>query len=152
MQCASLYVIVGDGAFPLTEPLQRPYCRCNMEEREMVFNYRLSRAHRVSENAFGVMSYGFRCLLRNMQLDPDVATDVLLACCVLHNFLHQRCGKGYIPDALAMNAPEAPTAACNLVPIYPALGGKTPTWPSKRGRRWRIISWGWGPFHGNIKC
>ena len=39
----SPYVIVGDGAFPLTKHLQRPYCRRNMEEREMVFNYRLSR-------------------------------------------------------------------------------------------------------------
>ena len=122
----SPYVIVGDGAFPLTEHLQRPYCRRNMEEREMVFNYRLSRARRVSENAyaFGVMLNRFRCLLGNMQLDPDVATDVVLACCVLHNFLRRWCGKGYIPDALATNAPEAPTAACNLVPIYPALGRK----------------------------
>ena len=44
-------MIVGAGAFPLTEHLQRPYCRRNMEEREMVYNYRLSRARRVSENA-----------------------------------------------------------------------------------------------------
>ena len=122
----SPYIIVGDGAFPLTEHLQRPYCRRNMEEREMVFNYRLSRVRRVSENTFGVMSNRFRCLLGNMQLDQDVATDVVLACCVLHNFLHQRCGKGYIPDTLAMNAPKAPTVACNLVPIYPALGRRTP--------------------------
>ena len=39
----SPYVIVGDGAFPLTEHLQRPYCRRNMKEREMVFNYRRVR-------------------------------------------------------------------------------------------------------------
>ena len=115
-------MIVGDGAFPLTEHLQRPYCRRNMEERETVYNFRLSRARRVSENAFGVMSNRFRCLLGNMQLDPDV----VLACCVLHNFLRRRCGKGYIPQALATNAPEAPTAACNLVPIYPALSRKPP--------------------------
>ena len=122
----SPYVIVGDGAFPLTEHLRRPYCRRNVEEREMVFNYRLSRARRVSENAFSVLSNRFRCLLGNMQLDLDVATDVVLACCVLHNFLRRRCGKGYIPDALVTNAPEAPTAACNLVSIYPALGRKPP--------------------------
>ena len=120
----SPYVIVGEWAFPLTEHLQRPYCQRNMEEREMVFNYRLSLARRVSENAFGVMSNRFRCLLGNMQLDPDVAC--ILACCVLHNFLRRRCGKGYIPDALATNVPEAPTATCNLVPIYPALGRKPP--------------------------
>ena len=33
------YVIVGDGMFPLTKHLQGPYCRRNMEEREMIFNY-----------------------------------------------------------------------------------------------------------------
>ena len=79
----SPYIIVGDGAFPLTEHLQRPYCQRNMEEREMVFNYRLSRARRVSENAFGMMSNHFRCLLGNMQLDPDVATasSWLVVCC-----------------------------------------------------------------------
>ena len=90
----SPYVIVSDGVFPLTEHLQQLYCRRSMEEREMVYNYRLSRARRVTENAFGVMSNRFRCLLGKMQLDPDVATDVVLACCVLHNSLRLRCGKG----------------------------------------------------------
>ena len=33
-------MIVGDGAFPLTEHLQRPDCRRDMEEREIIFNYR----------------------------------------------------------------------------------------------------------------
>ena len=111
---------------PLTEHLQRPYCQRNMEEQEIMFNYRLSRARRVSENAFGVMSNIFRCLLGNMQLDPDVGTDVVLACCMLHNFLRRQCGKGYIHDALATNAREALTAPCNLVPIYPAFGRKPP--------------------------
>ena len=110
------------------------------------------RRSNADETAFGVMSNRFRCLLGNMQLDPDVATDVILACCVLHNFLRRWCGKGYIPDALATNAPEAPTAACNLVPIYPLWAEKKPTWPNKRGRRWPIILWGWGPFPGKIKC
>ena len=47
----SPYIIVGNGAFPLTEPLQRQCCRHNMEEREMIFNDRLSRARHISENA-----------------------------------------------------------------------------------------------------
>ena len=32
-QILSSYIFVGDGAFPLTENLQRPYCRCEMDER-----------------------------------------------------------------------------------------------------------------------
>ena len=95
--------------------------------------YRVSRMRRVSENVFGVMSNRFHCfsllsgqLFNELFLDPDVATDVVLACCVLHNFLHRRCRKGYIPDVLATNAREAPTVACNFVPIYPLLGRKPP--------------------------
>ena len=69
-----------------------------------------------------VMSNHFHCLLGNMQLDANVATDVVLACCILHNFWRLRCGKGYIPDILATKLPEAPTVQCDLVPIYLALG------------------------------
>ena len=93
-QILSPYVFVGDGAFPLTENLQRPYCRREMDERQMIFNYHLSRALRVSENAFGVMSNRFRCLLSNLQLIPDTAMTVVRACCLLHNFLHRKCGRG----------------------------------------------------------
>ena len=125
-QILSPYVFVGDGAFPLTENLQRPYCRRDMDERQMIFNYRLSRARRVSENAFGVMSNRFRCLLSNMQLLPDTATTVVRACCLLHNFLRRKCGRGYITEAMCSTDPEAPIATCELQPIYPAVGRKPP--------------------------
>ena len=49
----SPYVIVGDGAFPLTEHLQRPYSRRNMEEREMKYNYRLPSVSRHRKHVRG---------------------------------------------------------------------------------------------------
>ena len=76
----SPYVFVEDGALPLTENLQRPYCQCEMDECQMIFNYRLGRARGASENAFGVMSNHFRCLLSNMQLLRDTAMTVVRAC------------------------------------------------------------------------
>ena len=137
-------VFVGDSAFPLTENLQRPYCRGEMNERQMIFNYRLSRDCRVSENAFGVMSNRFRCLLSNLQLLPDTATAVVRACCLLHNLLHRKCGKGYITKAMCSTDHEAPIAACELQAIYPAVGRKPPNVS-------RTTSWALVRYHGRIK-
>ncbi|CAH1971623.1 unnamed protein product [Acanthoscelides obtectus] len=54
------YTFVGDQAFPLTENLMKPYPDKNLTREQKMFNYRLSRARRVSENAFGIMASRFR--------------------------------------------------------------------------------------------
>ena len=50
-------------------------------------NYRLSRAQRIVENAFGLMCSRFRCLLRTMELDVPNAMQVVRAWMALHNLL-----------------------------------------------------------------
>ena len=124
------YVIVGDGAFPLGTHLQRPFCRRNLTEREKIFNYRLSRARRVSENAFGVMANRFRVLLTAMYLKPDTATDVVECCCILHNFLRRRLGKNYIRPRVEADGTERIDETCPLQPLNPARGRK----PSLKGK------------------
>lgn len=48
-------VVLGDEAFPLLENLLKPYPRQQglHDRTKAVFNYRLSRARRITENAFG---------------------------------------------------------------------------------------------------
>lgn len=48
-------VIVGDDAFPLRFNLLKPYSRKSHGEKELIFNYGLSRARRISENTFGIL-------------------------------------------------------------------------------------------------
>jgi hypothetical protein len=52
------FVIVGDEAFPLKRYLLRSYPRVSTwnDESKKMYNYRLSRARRVVENAFGILT------------------------------------------------------------------------------------------------
>ncbi len=65
----------------------KPFSKRNLTEEQRVFNYRLSRARRVSENAFGIMGVRFCVLYTMMCLGPQKAVDVTLAYCALHNML-----------------------------------------------------------------
>ncbi|KAL8596868.1 hypothetical protein ACOMHN_060676 [Nucella lapillus] len=98
------YVIVGDDAFGLKPYMMKPYTfkstltssgaatdPAEMERRKQrLFDYRLSRARRLSENVFGILVAKFGVFQRAMRLSPDNATTVSLACVALHNFLMRR--------------------------------------------------------------
>lgn len=81
------YFFVGDDAFALRTFMMKPHSKRNLTRPERIFNYRLSRARRIVENAFGILANRFGCLLNTMKLVPETATSVVLACCCLHNIL-----------------------------------------------------------------
>ena len=80
------YVIVGDEAFPLKRYMMRPYPGRGLSESERIFNYRLSRARRCSENAFGILSSRWRIFHRTMDQAPETVDELIKATVVLHNF------------------------------------------------------------------
>lgn len=84
------FVIVADDAFPLKPYLLKPFPFRNQPGPNRIFNFRLSRARRVVENAFGLLSVRFRVLRRPIELDPEKCTKIVLAICCLHNYLLSR--------------------------------------------------------------
>ncbi|KAK8762970.1 hypothetical protein V5799_034421 [Amblyomma americanum] len=80
-------VLVGDDAFPIGRNLMKPFSDKKLTEDKKIFNYRLSRARRVVENAFGILANRFRFLHTVINAKPERATAIVDAACVLHNFV-----------------------------------------------------------------
>ena len=91
------YVIVGDNAFQLSKFLMKPYSRKNLDYQSRVFNYRLSRFRRVSENAFGILVARFRLFLQRIYLEESKVIQLTRAACVLHNLLCEKSKESYAP-------------------------------------------------------
>jgi hypothetical protein len=74
------HVFVGDKAFPLKTYLMRPYPRSQSKgvNEKSNFNYRLSRARRVVENAFGILSQKFKFIRGTYDHYQRMQTTILL--------------------------------------------------------------------------
>lgn len=84
------YMVVADDAFPLTSSIMKPFSRRSSDMSQRVFNYRLSRARRVVENAFGILAGKFRVFRAPISLKLSTTRSIVLACVCLHNFLRER--------------------------------------------------------------
>ncbi|CAF4865572.1 unnamed protein product [Pieris macdunnoughi] len=90
------FVLVGDEAFQLTPNFMKPYNKAVLTDERRIFNYRLSRARRVVENAFGILSWRFKIFIKDIGLHPDKTRKVVLAACHLHNYLCEKNKNKYI--------------------------------------------------------
>lgn len=86
------YFFIGDEAFGLHQHLLRPYGGTHLSVEKRIFNYRLCRARRYVECAFGILSNKWRIFHRPINVEPNFATDIIKACTVLHNFVRDRDG------------------------------------------------------------
>ena len=84
------YVFIGDEAFQLLPNFMKPYNKAILTNEKAIFNYRLSRARRVVENVFGIITKRFKIFQREIKFEPRKARQIVLACCHLHNFLCNR--------------------------------------------------------------
>ena len=88
------HMIVGDDALHLADYMTRPYStNRQLSGEQLVFNYRLSRFHRVSENASR-----FRLFLSRLNIKYlSSINNVILAGVVLHTMLCEKPRASYMP-------------------------------------------------------
>ncbi|KAF0744066.1 protein ALP1-like, partial [Aphis craccivora] len=82
------HVFLGDQGYPLKEYLMRPYPTMNnIDQEKENFNYRLSRARRSVECAFGILVSKWRCLKTELQVEPCHVDTIVKTVCLLHNIV-----------------------------------------------------------------
>ena len=65
----------------------RPFARNALTNERCIFNYRLSRARIVVENAFDILANHLRIYHQHIYLNPNNVTTVVKATVVLYNIL-----------------------------------------------------------------
>lgn len=93
------YYMVADEAFPLKHYIMKPFPQRGLTFEQRVYNYRLSRARRIVENAFGILSHRFRIFQHPFTGNPKTLTYCILVACVLHNYLMK--DRRYNPEDIA---------------------------------------------------
>jgi len=91
------YYLVGDEIFPLKTWMMRPYPG-KLDEEQRIFNYRLSRARRVIENSFGIMTARWRIFTNPIKASVSNCEKYTMACIALHNYLGQTDNASYCPS------------------------------------------------------
>lgn len=77
------YMFIGDKAYPLKTNLMKPYPFRNLSTNQRIYNYRLSRACHVVENAFGILANRFRVFRTTICLNPEKVVTIVFACLCL---------------------------------------------------------------------
>ncbi len=81
------YVIVADAIFGLKRWLMKLYPGKGLNEAEAIFNYRLSRARRTIENAFGILAARWCIFRKPIKANPILVDSIVKVCLCLHNYL-----------------------------------------------------------------
>lgn len=98
------YFVIGDEAFQLHKNVMRPYSGRFLSNDKSILNYRLSRARRVIENAFGILASRWRIFQRPICAYSATVDRFVIACITLHNFLMTEnakqplCEQAYCPS------------------------------------------------------
>lgn len=119
------YVLLADEAFPLTKYMMTPYPRSgklNLEKK--VFNYRLSRARRVVESAFGILSARWRIYRRPIIANVENAKRIVQATVVLHNFIIKTQENLQLEDKYTRITPQDLSTICEGLSSIPHCEGR----------------------------
>lgn len=96
------FVFLGDDAFALKTYMMKPYPQNNLTVDRRIYNYRHSRARRISENLFGILANKWRIYHTTIPLSPKRVENIILTTLALHNMLckSQTSQNTYRPNVL----------------------------------------------------
>ena len=106
------YVLIGDDIFPLKPWLMKPFPGKNLQECQDIFNYRLSRARRVIENAFGILAAKWRIFRRPIKSNVNLVENIVKATVCLHNYLRLTENASYTPQGFV----DSEDISGNIIP------------------------------------
>ena len=141
------YFLVGDDAFALRTYMMKPYGNRDLTRKQRLFNYRLSRARRVVENAFGILANRFQVLLSTMLHEADTVRIIVKACVLLHNLMRTRYPvlQNKLVDTERANGDLVPGAwreGRNLEDTRPErIGGNNRDFRKAKAQRNLIMEW-----------
>ena len=125
------YVFLGDNAFALKTYLMKPYSQSGLTDDKRIYNYRHSRARRISENLFGIIANRWRVFRSVILLPPETIQAITMATLTMHNFLRKSQSKNiYCPigitDAIDHNGDLSPGIWCNDQPVNSFISVQPP--------------------------
>ena len=91
------YVLVVDEDLPLKYFQMHPWPGRNLSEDHAIFNYRLSRASRVIENCFGILTTRWQIFPRPICPDVSLVRKIVKTTVCLHNYLRLTDNAMYCP-------------------------------------------------------
>lgn len=107
--------LIGDSAYPLQTWLMKPFPQSSAFTTEMKqYNYRISRARIVVENAYGRLKARWRRLMKRNDMHVDHIPNVIAAACILHNLceIHgEHFNDAWLQDINDSNYSQPPTVA-----------------------------------------
>lgn len=78
----------------------KPYCKSKLTQEERIFNYRLSRARRVIENSFGILSAKWRIYKTAINASLTLTENIVKSTVCLHNWLRNHPEKRFVERTL----------------------------------------------------
>ena len=83
------YVFIGDDAFALQPNLMKHFSRRNLDFFPRICNSHFSRARRISENFFGIITNRWGVYRSPISLHPEKVREPSMAVLTLHNWLRR---------------------------------------------------------------
>lgn len=93
------FCLVADEAFGLSRHILRPFARKSLTPLKKIYNYRHSTARRLVECTFGILANKWRIFHRPIDVKLEFCDKIVMACCVLHNFVRRKNGINFTEAA-----------------------------------------------------